>query len=218
MISASRTCLLRLMTEKVTRWSGIEFPDHLQHQQLVKIGIEQAAHDRVEPPAVIVGPGCDVCNCHGAILSRRRPCNQWLSASGMAGQRGIRCLDTADHGRVQAGPGRLSGGELPPQVGDQLGELVVGQAVLEARHISEIARNRRGDAVQDHLDQIVGHGSVQIAVQRQRRPAAEQGRRRRPMANGAGAFIETRADAEAGSGPGAGEVSSLRPAHPGPVC
>ena len=43
----------------------IEFPDHLQHQQLVEIGIEQAAHDRVEPPAVIVGPRCDVRDCHG---------------------------------------------------------------------------------------------------------------------------------------------------------
>ena len=43
---------------------GVKFPDHLQHQQLVEIGIEQAAHDRVEPPAVIVGPGCDVCDCH----------------------------------------------------------------------------------------------------------------------------------------------------------
>ena len=43
----------------------VEFPDHLQHQQLVEIGIEQAAHDRIEPPAVIVGPGRDVCDCHG---------------------------------------------------------------------------------------------------------------------------------------------------------
>ncbi|OIQ64458.1 hypothetical protein GALL_539920 [mine drainage metagenome] len=42
----------------------VKFPDHLQHQQFVKIGIEQAAHDRVEPPSVIVGPACDVCDCH----------------------------------------------------------------------------------------------------------------------------------------------------------
>lgn len=56
-----------------------KFPDHLQHQQLAKIGIEQAAHDRIEPPAVIEGPGCDVCDRHAATLSRRKACNRWLS-------------------------------------------------------------------------------------------------------------------------------------------
>src|SRR5260370_9447758 len=56
----------------------VEFPNHLLHQQLVKIGIEQAAHDRVEPPAVIVSPRCDICDCHVETLSRRKPCNQWV--------------------------------------------------------------------------------------------------------------------------------------------
>ena len=38
----------------------IELPDHLQHQELVEIGIDQAANDRVELPGVIVNPGGDI--------------------------------------------------------------------------------------------------------------------------------------------------------------
>src|ERR1700730_13156296 len=77
-------------------------------------------------------------------------------------------------GRLYAGPGRLVRSELLPEIGYQLGKLSVAHAVLEGRHIAEIARHRRGDAVQDHLDQVIRHGAVQIAVQRQRGPAAEQ--------------------------------------------
>jgi hypothetical protein len=54
----------------------VEFPDHLQHQELVEIGIEQAAHDRIEPPAMVVSPGRDVCDCHFATLSCREAPNQ----------------------------------------------------------------------------------------------------------------------------------------------
>ena len=58
------------MTENVTCCVRIEFPDHLQHQQLVEIGIQQAAHDRVEAPAVVVGTRCDVGDCgHGGKLT-----------------------------------------------------------------------------------------------------------------------------------------------------
>src|SRR6516162_99622 len=68
----------------------VKFPDHLQHQKLVEIGVEQAAHDRVEPPAVIVGPRCDIRDCHGRILSRPSRCNQCESCSTcMADQREI---------------------------------------------------------------------------------------------------------------------------------
>ena len=35
---------------------AVEAPDHLQHHQLVEIGVEQAADDRVELPGVIVDP------------------------------------------------------------------------------------------------------------------------------------------------------------------
>ena len=59
----------------------VEFPDHLQHQQLVEIGVEQAAHDRVEPPAVIIGSACNVCDCHIGTLSRQKPRNQCLSVA-----------------------------------------------------------------------------------------------------------------------------------------
>src|ERR1700704_4909547 len=57
----------------------VEFPNHLLHQQLVEIGIEQAAHDRVKPPAVVVGPGCNICHCHAGTLPRRGRRNQWVS-------------------------------------------------------------------------------------------------------------------------------------------
>ena len=42
----------------------IEFPDHLQHEQLVEIGIEQAAHDRIEAEAVVIGSRRDIRNGH----------------------------------------------------------------------------------------------------------------------------------------------------------
>jgi len=45
----------------------VAFPNHLLHQKLVEIGIEQAAHDRVEPKAVIVGPVRDVCTVIWAL-------------------------------------------------------------------------------------------------------------------------------------------------------
>src|ERR1700686_5099500 len=93
-------------------------------------------------------------------------------------------------GRRHIGPSRLVGSELSPQVGHKLGDLAVGHAVLESGHVTEIARNWRSNAVQDHLDQIVRHGAVQIAVQRQRGPASEQRRTADRMTNRAGAFIE----------------------------
>src|SRR5260370_1540807 len=67
--------------------------------------------------------------------------------------------------RVHARPGRLFGGELLPEVGHKLGELTVGQAVLEAGHVAEIARHRRSNSVQDYLHQHVRHGAEQTAVQ-----------------------------------------------------
>ena len=116
----------------------IEFPDHLQHQQLVEIGIEQAAHDRIEPPAVIVGSGCNVGDCHGGTLPRREPPQPVAFWPGMAAQRAI-----------PAGPGRpppghrsrpACPGRIAAEIGDQFGDLAVGQAVLEGRHIAEVAR------------------------------------------------------------------------------
>src|SRR5688572_29049922 len=43
----------------------MQHPDHLQHQELVKIGIDQAADDRVQLPAVIVDALGDVDIRHG---------------------------------------------------------------------------------------------------------------------------------------------------------
>ena len=39
---------------------GVEAPDHLQHQELVEIGVEQAPDDRIELPGVVVDPPGDV--------------------------------------------------------------------------------------------------------------------------------------------------------------
>ncbi|MNV98994.1 hypothetical protein D3C71_1943100 [compost metagenome] len=38
----------------------IELPDHLQHQQLVEIRVEQAAHDRVELPGMVIDTPGDI--------------------------------------------------------------------------------------------------------------------------------------------------------------
>src|SRR5882757_6788451 len=80
----------------------------------------------------------------------------------------------ARDGRTNIAPCRLARRELPPEVTDKLGDLVVAHVIPECGHIAEVVRCGLGDAVQDHLDEIVGGGTMQIAVQRQRRPAAEQ--------------------------------------------
>ncbi len=46
----------------------VERMNHLQHQELVEIGIEQAADDRVEPPAMVVGARRDVGHGHGGTI------------------------------------------------------------------------------------------------------------------------------------------------------
>src|SRR5438552_19123744 len=73
-------------------------------------------------------------------------------------------LPDTPNGCVNIGPTGLIRGKLPPQVGSELGDLAVGQAIPEGRHIAEVARYGCGDAVQDHLDQIVRRRTVQIAV------------------------------------------------------
>ena len=50
----------------------VEQPDHLQHQQLVEIGVEQAADDGIKLPGVIVDPLGDVrCRRHTRRLFRQ---------------------------------------------------------------------------------------------------------------------------------------------------
>ena len=39
-------------------------PDHLEHQQLVEIGVEQGPQDRIEPERMVVRPGRDVGETH----------------------------------------------------------------------------------------------------------------------------------------------------------
>src|SRR5260370_24000210 len=111
--------------------------------------------------------------------------------------------DTADC-RMNFAPGRLIRGKLPPQVGRQFRNLGVGEAVLEGRHVAEITRRGGSDAVQDDLDQIVRYRAVQIAVQRQRGPAAEQRRAADLVANRAGALVEAGARGRGGGGAGGG--------------
>lgn len=48
----------------------IELPDHLQHQELVEIRVDQTADDRVEFPGVVINPARDIglghaCPCPG---------------------------------------------------------------------------------------------------------------------------------------------------------
>ena len=49
---------------------AVQLPDHLQHQQLVKVRIEQGAHDRIDAEGVIVDTCGDIRD-HGASLGWR---------------------------------------------------------------------------------------------------------------------------------------------------
>src|SRR5262245_35744680 len=51
---------------------GVEPPDHLQHQELVEIRVEQRAHDRIELPGVVVDPPGDIGLRHNASLELAR--------------------------------------------------------------------------------------------------------------------------------------------------
>src|SRR5436305_3462405 len=102
---------------------------------------------------------------------------------------------------VDARPWRLVRRKLPPEIANKLRELAVAKTVLEAGHGAESAGGGRGDAVQDHLDQIVRRGAVQIAVQGKRGARSEQRRAADLMAHRAGALIEPRAGR---GGPAAG--------------
>ncbi len=63
---------LRAVDERKRRVDfRIEFPDHLQHQQLVEIRIDQAADDRIEFPGVIVDTGCYIGLRHACIPQHR---------------------------------------------------------------------------------------------------------------------------------------------------
>jgi len=37
--------------------TGLQPPDHLQHEELVEIRVEQGSHDRIDPERMIVNPG-----------------------------------------------------------------------------------------------------------------------------------------------------------------
>ena len=47
----------------------VELPDHLKHQELVEVGIDKAADDRIELPGVVVNPGRDICLGHDPLPS-----------------------------------------------------------------------------------------------------------------------------------------------------
>ena len=78
----------------------------------------------------------------------------------------IRGCPNAPDGRAKISPCRFAGRELLTQINDKLGDLIVAHMVPEAGHVAEVARGGLGDAVQDHLNQVVGCVAVQIAVQR----------------------------------------------------
>src|SRR4051812_12315788 len=106
------------------------------------------------------------------VYRAERPATRGLSAG--HGSSAAENLPGPADCRMHPGPWRLVRRELPPQVPHKLGDLAVGHAVLEGGHVAEIARRRGGDAMQDHLDQIVRCRAVQVAVQRQRGAATEQ--------------------------------------------
>ena len=49
---------------------AVQPPDHLQHQQLIEIRIEQRAHDRIDAERVIVDAGGEIGD-HGSTLDGR---------------------------------------------------------------------------------------------------------------------------------------------------
>jgi hypothetical protein len=48
----------------------VHAPDHLQHQELVEIRVEQAADDRVKLPGMIVDAARNVCPGHAEPLQK----------------------------------------------------------------------------------------------------------------------------------------------------
>lgn len=74
---------------------------------------------------------------------------------------------------VHVVPGGFVGGEALAQVVHQLRQLTVVQALAKGWHIAQIACPRRGNAIQQHADQVVRLVAVQIGIERERRLDAE---------------------------------------------
>ncbi len=60
----------------------IELPDHLQHQKLVEIRIEQAADDRIELPGMVIDPSRDIGLWHAirsswTVMTRSEARRSW---------------------------------------------------------------------------------------------------------------------------------------------
>ena len=61
----------------------MHLPDHLEHQKLVEIGVEQRPHRGIDAKRVIIDAGCDI-RGHYASLRRQRPSDK--SAALLLGQ------------------------------------------------------------------------------------------------------------------------------------
>ena len=49
----------------------MHLPDHLEHQELIEVRVEQRANRRIDAKGVIIDAGCDI-RGHRASLGRRR--------------------------------------------------------------------------------------------------------------------------------------------------
>src|SRR5258708_39597989 len=79
----------------------------------------------------------------------------------------------------QTGPGRLVRCELLPQVSHPLGDLTAGHAVLEGRHVAEIACGGGGGGGAAHRRTDLRRWGGSSCVSRRRRPGPANRRGRR---------------------------------------
>ena len=49
----------------------MHLPDHLEHQKLVEIRVEQRSHRRIDPKRVIIDAGCDIRGHYASLRTRR---------------------------------------------------------------------------------------------------------------------------------------------------
>ena len=70
------------------------------------------------------------------------------------------------HPLLQPLPGRLLRREAGAEVAQEVGHLLVREAVAERRHGAEIGMGRHRDAIEHHMKKVVGQGGEDAGVQR----------------------------------------------------
>ena len=148
----------------------MQLPDHLEHQQLIEIRVEQRANRRIDVKGVIIDAGRDI-RGHCASLRRRAPSDKCAHSAGSRTGAIVRTV------RRSRGPGLKP--SAPPQEsrGTKL-VTIMGLIRRSAERAERARRERRSDFLHDVASSVCG-GARRAAHSYLRRACPDSGYSRR---------------------------------------